>query len=88
MYVWIVASYGSDTWSLGILRLLKCVAIGNVEKTLMDKIRNNEVIKQVGGERQLWKCRVRKRDRLTAYSYVIQVCRLCQLKAILMRKIL
>ena len=73
MYVWSVALYGSETWTIGVSekKRLEAFEMWCYRRMLkirwVDKVTNEEVLRQIDEERSVWKNIVKRRGRLIGH---------------------
>ncbi|XP_049833909.1 uncharacterized protein LOC126278101 [Schistocerca gregaria] len=73
MYVWSTALYDSETWTVGKLEQKRIEAFEMwcyrrmLKIRWTDKVRNEEVLRRIGEERNMWKTLIRRRDRMIGH---------------------
>ena len=73
VYVWSVALYGSENWTIGVSekKRLEAFEMWCYRRMLkirrVDKVTNEEVLRQIDEERSIWKNIVKRRDRLIGH---------------------
>lgn len=73
MFVWSVALYGSETWTISSAekRRIEAFEMWCYRRMLkirwVDKVTNEEVLKRIGEKRSLWRILTKRRDRLVGH---------------------
>ncbi|XKL69474.1 hypothetical protein PGB90_007243 [Kerria lacca] len=73
-YVWSVALYGCATWTIGTLdrKRIEAFKLWCYRKMLRikwtEKVRNEEVLRRIRGDRVIWKMLVKRRTRMIGHN--------------------